>query len=122
MLYRNLKICQDNCPGRTCCLYRGIPFVILPAQAIEALFLTLLLLVYTRANPRNPIFKLNPEIERTKRELRQRARVLMANRNNGQDPIDEKDPPRQHSLSPVGRAIVPPIPQNNQTTTCQDRS
>ncbi|KAL4309286.1 hypothetical protein GQ457_01G023360 [Hibiscus cannabinus] len=34
--------------------------------------------------------------------------------NNGQDQIDEQDPPRQDPPTPAGRAIVPPIPQNNQ--------
>ncbi|KAK9044977.1 hypothetical protein V6N11_058867 [Hibiscus sabdariffa] len=68
-----------------------------------------------RANPRNPTYELDPEIERTRRELRQRARALIAHqRNNGQDQIDEQDPPRQHPPAPAGRAIVPPIPQNNQ--------
>ncbi|KAL4383450.1 hypothetical protein GQ457_15G030010 [Hibiscus cannabinus] len=62
----------------------------------------------TIANPRNPIYELDPEIKRTRRELRQRARVLMAQRgNNGQDQIDEQDPPRHNP-------IIPPIPQNNQ--------
>ncbi|KAL4278379.1 hypothetical protein GQ457_03G018590 [Hibiscus cannabinus] len=68
----------------------------------------------TRANPENPIYELDPEIERTRKELQQRARVLKENRNNGQDPIDEQDPPRQLPPAPAGRAIVPPIPQNNQ--------
>ncbi|KAK8635090.1 hypothetical protein V6N13_022967 [Hibiscus sabdariffa] len=36
-LCRSLKICQDSCPGRTRCLCRGIPFVILPEQIIKAL-------------------------------------------------------------------------------------
>ncbi|KAK9043215.1 hypothetical protein V6N11_071562 [Hibiscus sabdariffa] len=52
----------------------------------------------TRANPRRPIYELDPEIERTRRELKQRARALMAYRgNNGQDQIDEQDPPRSHA-------------------------
>ncbi|KAL4367697.1 hypothetical protein GQ457_05G021170 [Hibiscus cannabinus] len=69
----------------------------------------------TRANSRNPIYELDPKIERTRRKLRQRARVLMAHRgDNGQDQIDEQDPPRQDPPAPVGRAIVPLIPQNNQ--------
>ncbi|KAK9024967.1 hypothetical protein V6N11_064869 [Hibiscus sabdariffa] len=34
--------------------------------------------------------------------------------NNGQDQIDEKNPPRQNPPAPAGRAIVPPIPKNNQ--------
>ncbi|KAL4353607.1 hypothetical protein GQ457_06G013790 [Hibiscus cannabinus] len=38
----------------------------------------------------------------------------MAHRNNGQDPIYEEDPPRQNPPAVAGRAIVHPIPQNNQ--------
>ncbi|KAK8627927.1 hypothetical protein V6N13_063643 [Hibiscus sabdariffa] len=50
-----------------------------------------------RPNPRNPIYELDPEIERTRRELRQRGRELMAHRgNNDQNPIEEQDPPRQN--------------------------
>ncbi|KAK8563362.1 hypothetical protein V6N12_035510 [Hibiscus sabdariffa] len=36
-LCRNPKIRRDSCPGRTRCLCRDIPFVILPQQIIEAL-------------------------------------------------------------------------------------
>ncbi|KAL4388466.1 hypothetical protein GQ457_09G018340 [Hibiscus cannabinus] len=68
----------------------------------------------TIANPRNPMYKLDPEIKRTIKELRQRARALLAHRNNGQDPVDEQDPPQKNPSAPAGRAIVPPIPQNNQ--------
>ncbi|KAK8554262.1 hypothetical protein V6N12_031228 [Hibiscus sabdariffa] len=69
----------------------------------------------TRANPRDPTYELDPEIERTGRELRQRARALMAHqRNNGQDQIDEQDPPWQNAPALAGRAIFPPILQNNQ--------
>ncbi|KAK8601098.1 hypothetical protein V6N12_050940 [Hibiscus sabdariffa] len=69
----------------------------------------------TRANQRNPTYELDPEIKRTGRELRQRVRALMAHqRNNGQDQIDEQEPPLQNPHAPIGRAIVPPIPQNNQ--------
>ncbi|KAK9028466.1 hypothetical protein V6N11_025626 [Hibiscus sabdariffa] len=39
----------------------------------------------------------------------------MAHRgNNGQNPIDEQDPPRQSPPPAAGGAIIPPIPQNNQ--------
>ncbi|KAL4297090.1 hypothetical protein GQ457_12G013810 [Hibiscus cannabinus] len=69
----------------------------------------------TRANPRNPIYELDPDIETSRRELQQRARALVAHRgNNGQYQIDKKDPPRQEPPARAGRAIVPPIPQNNQ--------
>ncbi|KAK8632660.1 hypothetical protein V6N13_073046 [Hibiscus sabdariffa] len=34
--------------------------------------------------------------------------------NNGQNPIDGKEQPRQNPPAQAGRAIVPPIPQNNQ--------
>ncbi|KAK8685973.1 hypothetical protein V6N13_125001 [Hibiscus sabdariffa] len=67
----------------------------------------------TRANPRGLIYELDPEIERTRRELRQRARVIMQG-NNGQNPIDGQEQPRQNPPAQAGRAIVPPIPQNNQ--------
>ncbi|KAK8512049.1 hypothetical protein V6N12_018530 [Hibiscus sabdariffa] len=36
-LYRNLKTCQNSYPGRTRCLCRDIPFVILLGQIVEAL-------------------------------------------------------------------------------------
>ncbi|KAK8652115.1 hypothetical protein V6N13_061137 [Hibiscus sabdariffa] len=49
----------------------------------------------TRANPRGLIYELDPEIERTRRELRQRARVIMQG-NNGQNPIDGQEQPRQN--------------------------
>ncbi|KAK8609031.1 hypothetical protein V6N13_025338 [Hibiscus sabdariffa] len=66
-----------------------------------------------RANPRGLIYELDPEIERTRRELRQRARVIMQG-NNSQNPIDGQEQPRQNPPAQAGRAIVPPIPQNNQ--------
>ncbi|KAL4347042.1 hypothetical protein GQ457_17G009210 [Hibiscus cannabinus] len=57
----------------------------------------------TRANPRGPIYELNLEIERTERELKQRARALMEHRgNNGQHQRDEQDPPRQDSPAQQG--------------------
>ncbi|KAK8554295.1 hypothetical protein V6N12_031260 [Hibiscus sabdariffa] len=67
----------------------------------------------TRANPRGQIFKLDPEIERTGRELRQRARVIMQGAN-GRNPVDgqEQEHPGQNPPAPAGHAIVPP--QNNQ--------
>ncbi|KAL4336251.1 hypothetical protein GQ457_07G005520 [Hibiscus cannabinus] len=69
----------------------------------------------TRAIPRGPIYELDPKIERTRKELKQRSRALMERRgNNGQDQRDEQDPPRQDPPALVGRAIVPPILQNNQ--------
>ncbi|KAK8600621.1 hypothetical protein V6N12_050474 [Hibiscus sabdariffa] len=67
----------------------------------------------SQANPRGLIYELDPEIERTRRELRQRARVIMQG-NNGQNPIDGQEQPRQNPPAQAGRAIVPPIPQNNQ--------
>ncbi|KAK8685281.1 hypothetical protein V6N13_041286 [Hibiscus sabdariffa] len=43
----------------------------------------------TRANPQGPIFDIDPEIERTQRNLKRRVRRLMeVNRNNGQQPAD----------------------------------
>ncbi|KAL4362046.1 hypothetical protein GQ457_04G018890 [Hibiscus cannabinus] len=53
----------------------------------------------TKANTRNQIYELDPEIERTRRELRQRARQLMAHRGkNHQNPAEEQDPPRRTHL------------------------
>ncbi|KAK9028236.1 hypothetical protein V6N11_068046 [Hibiscus sabdariffa] len=49
----------------------------------------------SQANPRGPIYELDPEIERTRRELQQRARVIMQG-NNGQNPIDGQEQPRQN--------------------------
>ncbi|KAK8628547.1 hypothetical protein V6N13_009134 [Hibiscus sabdariffa] len=47
----------------------------------------------TRENLRNQIYELDPEIERTRKEIRQRARELVAHRgNNGQNPVEEQDP------------------------------
>ncbi|KAK8666062.1 hypothetical protein V6N13_006214 [Hibiscus sabdariffa] len=67
----------------------------------------------TRANPRGQILELDPEIERTGRELRQRARVIMQGAN-GRNPVDgqEQEHPGQNPPAPAGRAIAPP--QNNQ--------
>ncbi|KAK8593319.1 hypothetical protein V6N12_045402 [Hibiscus sabdariffa] len=67
----------------------------------------------TRANPRGLIYELDPDIEGTRRELQQRARVIMQG-NNGQNPINGQEQPRQNPPAQAGRAIVPPIPQNNQ--------
>ncbi|KAL4347034.1 hypothetical protein GQ457_17G008120 [Hibiscus cannabinus] len=64
----------------------------------------------TRANPRGPIYNLDPEIERTRRDLKRRVRRLMeGNVNNGRQPADGQNLP-----APAGGAIIPPIPQNNQ--------
>ncbi|KAK9032976.1 hypothetical protein V6N11_018018 [Hibiscus sabdariffa] len=59
-----------------------------------------------RANPNGPIYDLDPEIERTQRDLKRRVRRLMErNGNNGQHPVDGQDPP-----APAAGAIVPPVP------------
>ncbi|KAK9031871.1 hypothetical protein V6N11_056157 [Hibiscus sabdariffa] len=59
-----------------------------------------------RANPRGPIYNLDPQIERTERDLKRRVRRIMErNGNNGQHPADGQDPP-----AAAGGAIVPPIP------------
>ncbi|KAL4283471.1 hypothetical protein GQ457_16G019310 [Hibiscus cannabinus] len=73
----------------------------------------------TRANPWSPIYALDPEIKRPRRELRQRARRLMAHReNNGHNPIEEQEPPtpaiRQQPPAPTEMLLFPPAPQNNQ--------
>ncbi|KAL4273391.1 hypothetical protein GQ457_13G013790 [Hibiscus cannabinus] len=64
----------------------------------------------TRANPRGPRFDLDPEIERTQKQLKRRIRDLMdVNRNNGQPPADGQNLPAQ-----ADGAIVPPAQQMNQ--------
>ncbi|KAK8713226.1 hypothetical protein V6N13_148448 [Hibiscus sabdariffa] len=58
------------------------------------------------ANPRGPIYNLDPEIERTQRDLKRRARRLMeGNGNSGRQPAN-----RQNLPAPAGGAIAPPIP------------
>ncbi|KAK8572960.1 hypothetical protein V6N12_029000 [Hibiscus sabdariffa] len=49
----------------------------------------------TRANPRGQIFELDPEIERTGRELRKRARVIMQGAN-GRNPVDGQETVRDY--------------------------
>ncbi|KAL4285400.1 hypothetical protein GQ457_16G017450 [Hibiscus cannabinus] len=57
----------------------------------------------TRANPRGPRYDLDPEIERTQKQLKRRIRDLMErNNNNGQPPVDGKDLPAQ-----ADRVIAP---------------
>ncbi|KAL4302781.1 hypothetical protein GQ457_10G017770 [Hibiscus cannabinus] len=64
----------------------------------------------TRANPRGPRFDLDPEIERTQKQLKRRIRDLMdVNRNNGQPPADGQNLPAQ-----ADGAIAPPAQQMNQ--------
>ncbi|KAL4297923.1 hypothetical protein GQ457_12G014860 [Hibiscus cannabinus] len=64
----------------------------------------------TKANLQGPIYNLEPEIERTQRDLKRRVRRLMdRNENNGQHASVGQDP-----LAPAGGTIVPPIPENNQ--------
>ncbi|KAK8557898.1 hypothetical protein V6N12_010121 [Hibiscus sabdariffa] len=67
----------------------------------------------TRANPRGQIFQLDPEIERTGRELRLRARTIMQG-GNGRNLADgeEQGHPGQNPPAQAGHAIAPP--QNNQ--------
>ncbi|KAK8536042.1 hypothetical protein V6N12_012704 [Hibiscus sabdariffa] len=73
----------------------------------------------TRANPRGLIYELDPEIERTRRELRQRARVIMQG-NNGQNPIEGQEQPRQNPPAQAGRAIVPPDNRQQLVRTVRD--
>ncbi|KAK8662641.1 hypothetical protein V6N13_024532 [Hibiscus sabdariffa] len=73
----------------------------------------------TRANPSGLIYELDPEIERTRRELRQRARVIMQG-NNGQNPIDGQEQPRQNPPAQGGRAIVPPDNRQQPIRTVRD--
>ncbi|KAL4377135.1 hypothetical protein GQ457_02G026990 [Hibiscus cannabinus] len=64
----------------------------------------------TRANPRGPRFDLDPEIERTQKQLKRRIRDLMdVNRNNGQQPADGQELPAR-----ADGAIAPPAQQMNQ--------
>ncbi|KAL4368391.1 hypothetical protein GQ457_05G022220 [Hibiscus cannabinus] len=65
----------------------------------------------TRANPRGPRYNLDPEIERTQKQLKRRIRSLMErnNNNNGQPPADGQGLPTQ-----ADGAIAPPIQQMNQ--------
>ncbi|KAK8584232.1 hypothetical protein V6N13_109628 [Hibiscus sabdariffa] len=90
------------------------------------LYFNLLLLPYIvhlilnlpRANPQNPLYPFNPEIERTRRKLRQGIIRIMANgQHNGQNPIEGQNPPaptiRQEPPAPAARLLIPPSPQNN---------
>ncbi|KAK8628149.1 hypothetical protein V6N13_063861 [Hibiscus sabdariffa] len=64
----------------------------------------------TRANPRGPRFDLDPEIERTQKQLNRRIRDLMeVNRNNGQPLADG-----QHIPAQADGVIIPPAQQMNQ--------
>ncbi|KAL4281702.1 hypothetical protein GQ457_03G019170 [Hibiscus cannabinus] len=64
----------------------------------------------TRSNPRGPRFDLDPEIERTQKQLKRRIRDLMErNNNNGQPPADGQNLPAQ-----ADGAIIPPSQQMNQ--------
>ncbi|KAL4323535.1 hypothetical protein GQ457_11G021670 [Hibiscus cannabinus] len=64
----------------------------------------------TRANPRGPRFDLDPEIERTQKQIKRRIRDLMdVNRNNGQPPADGQNLPAQ-----ADGVIAPPAQKMNQ--------
>ncbi|KAL4284741.1 hypothetical protein GQ457_16G018120 [Hibiscus cannabinus] len=64
----------------------------------------------TRANSRGPRFDLDPEIERTQKQLKRRIRDLMdVNKDNGQLPTDGQNLPAQ-----ADGAIAPPAQQMNQ--------
>ncbi|KAK8666001.1 hypothetical protein V6N13_006154 [Hibiscus sabdariffa] len=67
----------------------------------------------TRANPRGQLFQLDPEIERTGRELRLRARAIMQG-GNGRNLADgeEQGLRGQNPPAQAGHEIAPP--QNNQ--------
>ncbi|KAK8685965.1 hypothetical protein V6N13_124993 [Hibiscus sabdariffa] len=67
----------------------------------------------TRANPRGQLFQLDPEIERTGRELRLRARAIMQGGNGRNLAVGkEQGHPGQNPPTQGGHAIAPP--QNNQ--------
>ncbi|KAK8972980.1 hypothetical protein V6N11_013848 [Hibiscus sabdariffa] len=72
----------------------------------------------TRANPHNPLYLFDPEIERTRRELRQGIRRIMANgQHNVQKPVERKNPPataiRQEPPAPAIGLLFPPAQLNN---------
>ncbi|KAK8539380.1 hypothetical protein V6N12_043006 [Hibiscus sabdariffa] len=63
-----------------------------------------------RANSRGPRFDLDPEIERTQRQLKRRIRDLMERiNNNGQPPADG-----QNLAAQADGALIPPAQQMNQ--------
>ncbi|KAK8670685.1 hypothetical protein V6N13_037303 [Hibiscus sabdariffa] len=68
-------------------------------------------------NPRELLYALDPEIERTQRRLRKEIKVLMGD-HNGQNPVEGQNPPapaiRQEPPAPAGRLLIPPAQQNNQ--------
>ncbi|KAL4302375.1 hypothetical protein GQ457_10G014550 [Hibiscus cannabinus] len=64
----------------------------------------------TRANPRGPRLELDPETEKTQKQLKRRIRYLMnVNRNNGQQQAEGQELPAR-----ADGAIAPPAPQMNQ--------
>ncbi|KAL4387708.1 hypothetical protein GQ457_09G017240 [Hibiscus cannabinus] len=64
----------------------------------------------TRAYLRGPRYDLDPEIERTQKQLKRRIRDLMErNNNNGQPPVDGQD-----LSAHADGAIAPPVQQMNQ--------
>ncbi|KAK8713148.1 hypothetical protein V6N13_148371 [Hibiscus sabdariffa] len=63
----------------------------------------------TRANPRGPRFDLDPEIERTQRQLKRIRDLMERNNNNGQPPADGQNLPAQ-----ADGALIPPAQQMNQ--------
>ncbi|KAL4339566.1 hypothetical protein GQ457_08G031120 [Hibiscus cannabinus] len=64
----------------------------------------------TRANTRGPRFHLDPEIERTQKQLNRRIRNLMErNNNNGQPLADGQELPAH-----ADGVISPPVQQMNQ--------
>ncbi|KAK8540255.1 hypothetical protein V6N12_046543 [Hibiscus sabdariffa] len=89
-------------PGRTRCLLAEAS----PLSSCQGRLLK-------QANPRGQLFELDPEIGRTGRELRLRARVIMQGAN-GRNLADgeEQGHPGQNPPAPAGHAIAPP--QNNQ--------
>ncbi|KAK9043258.1 hypothetical protein V6N11_071605 [Hibiscus sabdariffa] len=63
-----------------------------------------------KANPRGPRYDLDPEIERTQKQLKRRIRDLMErNNNNGQPPADGQELPAH-----ADGVIVPPAQHMNQ--------
>ena len=57
----------------------------------------------TKANPTNPLYELDPEIERTRQRLRRQIQEAMAEHPAGQN-------------LPAGNGVLPPPPRPRQLT------
>ncbi|KAL4368039.1 hypothetical protein GQ457_05G030320 [Hibiscus cannabinus] len=73
----------------------------------------------TKANVMCPLYPFDLEIERTRQELQQGFKRIMAHeQNNGQNLIEGQNPPapaiRQEQPAPAGGLFIPPAQLNNQ--------